>query len=134
VGEAIEPPVCEHGGEVVKRLGDGMMAVFEDPRSARAALRAARRRLAEVAAEGYVPRMRAGMHVGKPRHIGGDYLGVDVNIAARIAQHGSADELLVSERALALLGEDASQAKVERRLRLKGVPKDLRVYLRSLEG
>ncbi len=28
VGEAIEPPVREHGGRVVKRLGDGMMAVF----------------------------------------------------------------------------------------------------------
>jgi adenylate cyclase len=134
VGEAIEPPVREHGGEVVKRLGDGMMAVFEDPAAATAALGEANERLAEVAAGGFAPRMRAGMHVGKPRQIGGDYLGVDVNIAARIAQHGSADELLLSERALELLGEDASQAKVKRRLKLKGVPKDLRVYSRSLTG
>jgi len=134
VGEAIEPPVCEHGGEVVKRLGDGMMAVFEDPVAATAALGEARERLADVAADGYVPRMRAGMHVGRPRQIGGDYLGVDVNIAARIAQHGSADELLLSERALELLGEDPSKAKLKRRLKLKGVPKDLRVYSRGLQG
>ncbi len=31
VAEAIEPPVRRHHGEVVKRLGDGMMAVFDDP-------------------------------------------------------------------------------------------------------
>lgn len=134
VGQAIELPVREHGGEVVKRLGDGMMAVFEDPGAATRALSAARDRLAEVAADGYEPRMRAGMHVGRPRHIGGDYLGVDVNIAARIAQHASGDELLVSEPTLELLGEDPSKAKVKRRLKLKGVPKDLQVYSRSLEG
>jgi class 3 adenylate cyclase len=134
VGQAIEPPVREYGGEVVKRLGDGMMAVFEDPGAATRALSRARARLDEVAADGYEPRMRAGMHVGRPRHIGGDYLGVDVNIAARIAQHGSADELLLSEPTLRLLGEEPSNAKIKRRLKLKGVPKDLRVYSRSLAG
>jgi adenylate cyclase len=132
VGEAIEPPVRERGGEVVKRLGDGMMAVFDDPASATAALSQAHDRLAGVTADGYVPHMRAGMHVGRPRRIGGDYLGVDVNIAARIAQEGSADELLISERALERLGEDPSKASLKRWLRLKGVPKDLRVYKRSL--
>jgi len=37
VGLVIEPPVAEHGGSVVKRLGDGLMAVFEDPVAAVAA-------------------------------------------------------------------------------------------------
>ena len=31
VSQAIEPPVAENTGKVVKRLGDGMMAVFADP-------------------------------------------------------------------------------------------------------
>ncbi len=128
VGEAIEPPVCDRAGRIVKRLGDGMMAVFADPAEAVEAVQDARGRLDEVDADGYRPRMRAGMHVGRPRHIGGDYLGVDVNIAARIAQQGSADELLVSERTLELLGRDPSEASVKRRLRMKGVPKDLKVY------
>jgi adenylate cyclase len=132
VGEAIEPPVCDRGGEVVKRLGDGMMAVFEDPREAHAALLDARERLTRVRADGYVPRMRASMHVGRPRHLGGDYLGVDVNIAARMAEHAAADELLLSERTLELLGEDPSRASAKRRLKLKGAPKGLRVYSRDL--
>src|SRR4051812_42070258 len=45
VGEAIEPPVVEHGGRVVKRLGDGMMAVFPDPAEALEAVKKGRANL-----------------------------------------------------------------------------------------
>ena len=38
------------------------------------------------------------MHLGCPQRIGGDYLGVDVNIAARITEGAKGDELLVSEK------------------------------------
>src|SRR3954454_12473344 len=38
VGQAMEPSVTGHGGEVVKRLGDGLMAVFDDPGDALAAV------------------------------------------------------------------------------------------------
>src|SRR5919109_62241 len=55
VGEAIEPPVGAHGGEVVKRLGDGMMAVFPEPQQALDAVIEARERLTEVRADGYQP-------------------------------------------------------------------------------
>src|SRR4051794_36836737 len=41
VTEAIEPPVLEHQGKVVKRLGDGLMAVFWDAPGATAAAFAA---------------------------------------------------------------------------------------------
>src|SRR4051794_40358276 len=52
VSEAIEPPVEQRGGEVVKRLGDGMMAIFERPAEALDALLEARDRLREVEADG----------------------------------------------------------------------------------
>jgi adenylate cyclase len=128
VGEAIERPVADHGGEVVKRLGDGMMVVFPEPEAALAAVVEAQERLAAVSANGYQPRIRAGMHVGQPRKLGGDYLGVDVNIAARVADEARADELLVSDRALELLDADALDARRKRRFSVKGVPKDLTVY------
>ena len=128
VGEAIEPPVGTHGGEVVKRLGDGMMAVFAEPQQALEAVAEAQERLTDVTADGYSPRIRAGMHVGRPRKLGGDYLGVDVNIAARVAEEAGPDELLVSDRALALLDSDSLSAKRKRRFSVKGVPKDLTVY------
>ena len=131
VGEAIEPPVRDRGGEVVKRLGDGMMAVFADSSSALDAVDAARAGVAEIEAEGYRPAIRAGIHRGQPRRIGGDYLGVDVNIAARIAEQAGAGELLVSDRVIEELSEDSVRARKKRLFRGKGVPKDMTIY--SLE-
>ena len=78
---------------MVKRLGDGMMAVFADPGDALAAVKAGRANLDQVECDGYEPKLRAGLHVGKPRKIGGDYLGVDVNIAARLAENAGARSL-----------------------------------------
>lgn len=43
----------------------------------------------------------------KPRAIGGDYLGVDVTIAARLVGKASAGEVLVSETTLWGLDRDA---------------------------
>lgn len=128
VDRVIEPAVRGHGGEVVKRLGDGMMAVFEDPTDALEALIEARQRVAEIQADGYRPRLRAGLHVGRPRKLGGDYFGVDVNIAARLGEHASPDEVLVSDSALALLNADELNAKKKRRFRVKGIPSDLAAY------
>ncbi len=128
VGQAIEPPVNDHGGEVVKRLGDGMMAVFEEPQSGLAAVLEARERLADVEADGYEPRLRAGMHVGRPRRLGGDYLGVDVNTAARVAEEASAGELLVSDRALDRLEPSSLDVRKKRFFRVKGVPRDVTTY------
>jgi adenylate cyclase len=53
--------------------------------------------LVEVDGDGYRPQRRAGIHWGRPRKLGGDYLGVDVNIAARVADAAKADQVMVSE-------------------------------------
>jgi adenylate cyclase len=129
VGQAIEPPVTDKGGRVVKRLGDGMMAVFPDPGAALDAVIAGRDNVKEVECDGYEPRLRAGLHVGKPRKIGGDYLGVDVNIAARLAENAGADEILVSERLLEKLDTDGLDVKKKRRFKVKGVPKDMTAHV-----
>ncbi|MFC6013487.1 adenylate/guanylate cyclase domain-containing protein [Nocardia lasii] len=103
VAKAIEPPVVERGGQVVKRMGDGLMAVFSSPdRAVRAAV-AARRNLAEVDLDGYTPRMRVGLHTGSPREIGGDWLGVDVNIAARMMEAGGNGNMMLSSTTEAAL-------------------------------
>lgn len=128
VAEAIEPPVIKHRGEVVKRLGDGMMAVFSDPDAAVAAILEARRRLGDVEVAGYRPRMRAGMHVGSPRRLAGDYLGVDVNVAARVADQASGGELLISGDALAELDTETVSVRKKLLFRAKGVPSDVTVY------
>ena len=128
VAGAIEPPVTDHGGEVVKRLGDGMMAVFDDPDAALDAIFEARGRLEDVEVAGYRPRMRAGMHVGTPRRLAGDYLGVDVNVAARIADGAGGGEVLVSGDALDELDRDRLSARRKLRFKAKGVPSGVTAY------
>jgi adenylate cyclase len=127
VGSAIEPAVTAHGGVVVKRLGDGLMAAFEDPAGAVAAALEARDSIAEVEVNGYRPQMRAGIHIGRPRQLGGDYLGTDVNIAARVADAASGGEVLVSDSVRERLDESSLKLK-RRRFKAKGAPSDLSVY------
>jgi adenylate cyclase len=131
VAVAIEPPVKQRGGHVVKRLGDGMMAVFSSPQAAFDAIVAANTNLAEIRVAGYRPKIRAGMHTGNPRKLGGDYLGIDVNIAARVAQKATGGEILASQSTVALLDPQAVSARRKRTfalLRAKGVPDELEVF------
>jgi adenylate cyclase len=131
VASAVEPPVAAHRGRVVKRLGDGLMAVFPTPPSAWAALCEAQARLCDVALDGYEPRLRAGLHTGRPRAIGGDYLGVDVTVAARLVEKASADEVLVSETTLWGLDRAALKARRKKSFAwrsVKGVPPELGVF------
>jgi adenylate cyclase len=120
---------------VVKRLGDGLMAVFPASQLAFDAVCEMRERLVEVSVAGHRPVIRAALHAGRPRSIGGDYLGVDVNVAARLAQKAGPDETLVS--ATALEGLDPERVSTRRKksfilARLKGVPTDLAVYSASV--
>jgi adenylate cyclase len=127
VSDAIEPPIVRRKGEVVKRLGDGLMAAFWNAPSAIEAAFDARERAAEVEVSGYVPRLRTGIHLGRPRKIGGDYFGVDVNIAARLADAAEPGEILISARTLEALGDGAPTAS-RRPFSAKGAPDDLSVF------
>ena len=128
VGLAIEPAISKHDGVIVKRLGDGLMAVFGDPAAAVEAALDAHHEIGRVEVQGHRPQMRAGVHFGRPRTLGGDYLGVDVNIAARVAGAASGDEVLVSEAAREKLEDASLRVKRRRFFRAKGTPSDLRVY------
>src|SRR5262249_14692124 len=71
--------------------------------------------------------LRTGIHLGRPRKIGGDYLGIDVNIAARLAEAADPDEILVSGRTLESVGGGHLLAR-KRRFSAPGAPAELRVY------
>lgn len=131
VASALEPEVRAHRGHVVKRLGDGLMAVFPSPQLAFDAVVAGTAGVDKVAVAGWQPRLRAGIHTGHPRMIGGDYLGVDVNIAARLAEKAGSGEILLSETTLAGLDHSRVAARRKRAFRLtriKGVPDEIAVY------
>ena len=131
VAKALEPAVLAHRGRVVKRMGDGLMAAFPSPQLAFDAVVDARERLELIEVAGFRPLIRAGLHTGKPQVIGGDYLGVDVNVAARLMQKAGPGETLVSETARA--GLDPERVHLRRKksfafAKVKGVPGDLAVY------
>ena len=97
VSAAIEPPMLDRGGHIVKRMGDGLMAVFFTPDVAITAALAASAALEDVTVEGYTPRMRIGIHTGHPQRIGSDWLGVDVNIAARVQGIAGPGEIVCTQ-------------------------------------
>ena len=101
VGAAVEVAIAAHEGRIVKRLGDGLMATFLSGDAAVQAALDAQDAVRGIEIEGYTPRMRAGLHWGRPRKLGGDYLGVDVNVAARVAAAAKAEQVLVSDALLA---------------------------------
>lgn len=127
VGDAVEDTFFAAGGTIVKRLGDGVMAVFDDPQAALGAALDAQTALEGVAVEGHRPRMRVGVHHGCPRKVGGDYLGVDVNIAARVAEQAGAGEVLVSEPTWEHFDHDGLAAGRAKRLKADGAPREMRV-------
>ncbi|MBM3668250.1 MAG: adenylate/guanylate cyclase domain-containing protein [Actinobacteria bacterium] len=134
VSVAVEPPDKSHDGTVVKRLGDGMMAVFKGVDGAIAAIEEGRDRLQDVDADGFTPRIRAGVHCGKPRKVDRDYFGVDVNITARVADRAGPGELLLSGAALDSATGDGLTVSDRRPLDAKGVPEEFPVYAVALRG
>jgi adenylate cyclase len=127
--DAVVSAVVEReNGQVIKRLGDGTMAIFPDGAGAVDAALAAIKEAAEVKVDGYEPHMRAGVHFGTPQPIGTDYIGVDVNIAARLCEAAGAAEVLVSEDVRQHLDGDAGALTRRPAEELDGVPSELPLY------
>ncbi|HZU60306.1 MAG TPA: adenylate/guanylate cyclase domain-containing protein, partial [Solirubrobacteraceae bacterium] len=126
VGRAVEAAIQDRDGRIVKRLGDGLMAVFHSAQDALDAALDAQDALTQVSVAGHQPRMRAGVHWGRPRKLGSDYLGVDVNIAARVTEVAKAGQVVVSDRVLDHVNLEGLTTSRPKRLRAQGAPRDLR--------
>ncbi len=99
--------VSAHGGAVVKTLGDGLMAVFDD---ARLGLACAIRMQETMDALGLptrdrpvpqVPRsvrLQVALASGEVVEMGGDCFGDAVNVAARLLDHAGDGEVLITQR------------------------------------
>ena len=127
VGTVEDAAITEHGGQIVKRLGDGLMATFARAQDAVEAALDAHEGLRDVEVDGHSPRMRAGVHWGRPRKLGGDYLGVDVNVAARVGDAAKAGEVLVSDAVVEHLDLSGLATGRPKRLKAEGAPRDMQV-------
>jgi len=128
LARVVEPCISRRGGRVVKRLGDGHMAVFASPRSGVDAALDIQASVSSISVAGHRPRLRAGLHVGRPRQLGGDYLGADVNIAARVGAAAGPGEVLVSDAVVAAVEPAGLVFKRRRGFRAKGAPRELEVF------
>nr|WP_268244485.1 adenylate/guanylate cyclase domain-containing protein [Nocardioides luteus] len=111
--------VVEHGGRVIKYLGDGVFFTFED-------VEAAARTALELVIlgedkENPFPHVRAGISYGDVVLRLGDVFGPTVNIAARLTTVARPSSVIVDENAAAAL-EDVDDLRVEkmRRTSVKG--------------
>jgi predicted ATPase/class 3 adenylate cyclase len=96
--------IAEAQGDVVKTMGDGLMAVFGEPAAAvSAAISAQQALLAEPWPTGCAIRVRMGIHSGEAEARGGDYFGPAVNRAARIMAVGHGGQILLSGATAGLL-------------------------------
>ncbi len=93
----------EASGHAVKHTGDGVLAVFGDPADAVRAAARIQRSLDQAGWPGEPLRVRIGIHTGHAVERNGDYYGLAVSSAARIADAGHGGQVLVSTATASLL-------------------------------
>jgi class 3 adenylate cyclase/pimeloyl-ACP methyl ester carboxylesterase len=118
--------VDRSGGRVVKSTGDGVLALFP---SAGAAVRAAERLCADIAADGL--EIRTGIHVGDIDHRGGDVSGLAVHVAARVMAKAGAGELFVTPSVVSAVAGEEGRFESAGSYELKGVPGTWELYRRA---
>jgi len=120
------------GAEEISSRGDGFLVVFGRAQDGVAAAIAAQRALAAHAwPSGLVLRTRMGLHTGEPMAGTTDYVGLDVNRAARICAAGYGGQILLSQATALLvyskLPGDASLRDLGRH-RLKDLREPERIF------
>jgi len=100
--------VARHHGTVVKMLGDGVHAAFEDPRDAIEAIVELQLAMAAAPSDGGLTlKIRSGLNCGVVERRDGDYFGTAVNRAARVMGAAHGGQVLLSQSVLALMHDRA---------------------------
>ncbi|MBT4486831.1 MAG: adenylate/guanylate cyclase domain-containing protein [Rhodospirillaceae bacterium] len=130
--ELIEPAIAEHGGRIVKLMGDGLLVEFPSVVEAVRAgvdiqrLGAERN---EVVADDHQIVFRIGINQGDVIIDGDDIYGDDVNIAARLQERAAPGGICISERV-----HSDIRGKIDVAIddlgdqELKNIPEPVRVY------
>ena len=125
----VQTRVDKHGGHVVKTQGDGFMIAFADPEQAVRFSTDVQRALDDGSERWEAIRVRIGVHMGTSVRRGADLFGLDVAMAARVADQAEGGEILVSEPVRdAVSGLDGIQLGTPREVELKGLRGMHRLY------
>jgi adenylate cyclase len=127
----VQEEVEAHGGRIVKRLGDALLAVFESGAGAVHAAAALQRRMedpqCDLHEEGV--HVRVGIGCGSAVLDDGDVYGDVVNVAARLVSLAGAGEILLSEGAYESLPVPMHESlRLIDRIAIRGRPDRVLVY------
>jgi len=115
---ALSSAIIQCEGRVVKTLGDGLMAVFEEPVPAVKASRQMHEAIESIVARGRrkgasvglrVLRLQVAIAHGEVVEMGSDCFGDAVNVAARLIDHAGDNETLATAEVLSRLPQDLQQ-------------------------
>lgn len=120
----------EHGGKLVKWLGDGVMFFYRDPGPG---VVAALKMLDGIKDAG-MPPAHVGIHAGPVVFQEGDYFGRTVNVAARIAAYARPGEILVSQEVVDASAVEGVSFTDIGPADLKGVAAPLSLYSAARAG
>ncbi|HKB49998.1 MAG TPA: adenylate/guanylate cyclase domain-containing protein [Solirubrobacterales bacterium] len=119
----VDRVVSEHGGRVVKHIGDGALSAFGGPAMAMRCAEALRDGVAELGIE-----LRGGIHTGECEAIGEDLGGLAVHIGARVGALAEPGEIVVSSTVKELVVGSDMQFSDRGEHELKGVPGSWHLY------
>jgi class 3 adenylate cyclase/DNA-binding NarL/FixJ family response regulator len=115
--------VAEHGGDVVKTLGDGVMAVFALATQAVDCAVAVQARCLLKEGPVSLPGMRVGVSVGEASWAEGDFHGAAVIEAARLCHEAKPEQILCSRAVRLVCGTGGEHAfTAVGALTLRGLP------------
>ncbi|MFH1231321.1 MAG: adenylate/guanylate cyclase domain-containing protein [Planctomycetota bacterium] len=132
--------VFEHKGSVNKYIGDAIMAIFGAPVELKDhainATRCAMKIIQALSSQSNLYNIRIGINtgiviagnIGSKKRIEYTILGDTVNIASRLNQFGSANQIVIGEQTYKNVQSYGIQAKDLGLIQLKGKEKDVRAY------
>jgi class 3 adenylate cyclase len=121
----VREQVERHRGQVVKSLGDGMLATFDGPSRAISSAIAIRDGVRQLGLE-----VRAGLHTGECELLAdNDIGGLAVHIGARISSLADPGEVLVSSTVRDLVVGSDQRLADRGEHQLKGIPGSWRIFV-----
>ncbi len=123
------------GGNVVKTLGDGLMAIFLTPSSAFQAateMHEAVERIGSAGNDGVKFKLQVALACGEVVTMAGDFFGDAVNVAARLLDHAGDNETLATSNVIeGLPAESQAGFRSLDKMQLRGRNEPVHVYIQD---
>jgi len=124
---AVERQLRRYGGHLVKKTGDGVLAIFDGPARAVQCAGAIREAVQQLGLQ-----IRAGLHAGEIERRGEDVSGIAVHLAQRVQGRAEPGDILVSRTVVDLVAGSDLRFEDQGEHELKGVPGTWKLF--SVKG